>query len=74
MLMYQKTGMKSDAENEKKIFLDLKDDPRTTALAADFLQRNQAVAQRSLPYYVNDLKLFQPESEKIGYLAVFGLK
>ena len=73
MLMYQKTGMKSDAENEKKIFLDLKDDPRTTALAADFLQHNQAVARRSLPYYVNDLKPFRPESEKIGYLAVFGL-
>lgn len=73
MLMYQKTGMKVDAENEKKIFLDLKDDPRTTALAADFLQHNQAVGRRSLPYYVNDLKPFQPEWEKIGYLAVFGL-
>ena len=73
MLMYQKTGMKVDAENEKKIFLDLKEDPRTTALAADFLQHNQAVGRRSLPYYVNDLKPFQPEWEKIGYLAVFGL-
>lgn len=74
MLMYQKTGMKDEAENEKKIFLDLKDDPRTTALAADFLQRNQQVARRSLPYYVNDLKPFQPGLEKMGYLAVFGLQ
>ncbi len=73
MLMYQKSGRKSEAENEKKIFLDLKDDPRTTALAADFLQRNQAVGRRSLPYYVNDLKRFQPQSERTGYLAIFGL-
>ena len=73
MLMYRKTGMKADAKREEKIFLDLKDDPRTTALAADFLQRNQAVARRSLPYYVNDLKPFQPNSEKSGYLAVFGM-
>ncbi|MEP6787807.1 MAG: multiheme c-type cytochrome [Acidobacteriota bacterium] len=74
MLMYQKKGMKTEAENEKNIFLDLKEDPRTTALAADFLQRNQAVGRRSLPYYVNDLKPFRPAMEGAGYLAVFGLQ
>lgn len=73
MLLYRKTGMKDEAAREEKIFLDLKDDPRTTALAADFLQRNQSVARRSLPYYVNDLKRYDPASEKSGYLAVFGL-
>jgi lipoprotein NlpI len=74
MLMYRKTGLKTEAEREQKIFLDLKDDPRTTALAADFLQTNQAVARRSLPYYVNELKPFKPDWEKTGYLAVFGLE
>jgi hypothetical protein len=44
---------------KKKIFLDLKDDTRTTALASDFLQRNPAVARRSLPYYVNELRPFK---------------
>lgn len=73
MLLYRKTGLKEEAAREEKIFLDLKDDPRTTALAADFLQTNQAVARRSLPYYVNDLKPFQPSWERSGYLAVFGL-
>jgi tetratricopeptide (TPR) repeat protein len=73
MLLYRKTGLKEEAAREEKIFLDLKDDPRTTALAADFLQRNQAVARRSLPYYINDLKPWAPAWEKTGYLAVFGL-
>ena len=72
MLLYRKTGMKTDAEREEKVFLDLKEDPRTTALAADFLQHNQEVARRSLPYYVNDLKLFNPDLEKAEYLTVFG--
>lgn len=74
MLLYRKTGMKDEAAQEEKIFLDLKTDPRTTALAADFLQKNQDVARRSLPYYVNDLKPYSPEFEKPGYMAVFGLK
>jgi hypothetical protein len=43
--------------------MDLKDDPRTTALASDFLQRNQAVGRRSLPYYVNVLQPFQEKWE-----------
>lgn len=73
MLLYRKTGLKDEAAREEKIFLDLKDDPRTTALAADFLQRNQAVARRSLPYYVNDLKPYDPLWQKSGYLAVFGM-
>ncbi|NOT49456.1 MAG: tetratricopeptide repeat protein [Acidobacteria bacterium] len=74
MLLYRKTGMKADAEREEKTFLDLKEDPRTTALAADFLQRNPSVGRRSLPYYVNDLKPFRSDLEKSGYLAVFGLQ
>jgi tetratricopeptide (TPR) repeat protein len=73
MLLYRKTGQKEEAAREEKIFLDLKDDPRTTALAADFLQRNQAVARRSLPYYVNELKPYRPFWEKSNYLPVFGL-
>lgn len=73
MLLYRKTGQKEAAATQEKIFLDLKDDPRTTALAADFLQRNQAVARRSLPHYVNDLKPYRRSLEKIGYVPVFGM-
>jgi tetratricopeptide (TPR) repeat protein len=74
MLMYRKSGDQAAAEREQKIFLDLKDDPRTTALAADFLQSHQSVGRRSLPYYVNELSPFKPDWEKTGYLAVFGLQ
>ena len=40
--------MKDDAAKEK-VFLDLKDDPRTTALAGDFLQRNPSVSGEVCP-------------------------
>jgi tetratricopeptide (TPR) repeat protein len=73
MLIYRKLDMKTEAAREEKIFADLKDDPRTTALASDFLQKNTAVGKRSLPYYINDLKPFQPNAEKTNYLAFFNL-
>lgn len=63
MLIFSKLNQKEDALREQKIFADLKDDPRTTALASDFLQRNQAVGRRSLPYYVNVLQPFQEKWE-----------
>ncbi|MGI9036696.1 MAG: tetratricopeptide repeat protein, partial [Pyrinomonadaceae bacterium] len=71
MLIYRKTNMKDEAAREEKIFMDLKDDPRTTDLASEFLQRNEAVGRRSLPYYVNDLKPFQSSWERIKYVAFF---
>ena len=73
MLIYSKLSMKDDAAREQKIFQDLKDDPRTTALAGEFLQKNPAVAQRSLPYYINNLKPFQNVWEKSDYVAVLNL-
>lgn len=71
MLIYRKLKMKDEAAREEKIFADLKDDPRTTDLASEFLQRNEAVGRRSLPYYVNNLKPFQNNWEKSKYLAYF---
>jgi Tfp pilus assembly protein PilF len=70
MLVYRKLGMKDDAAREEKIFADLKDDPRTTALAAEFLQNNPAVGRRSLPYYVNELSPFQNKWERFEYLSI----
>ena len=70
MLIYSKLGLKPDAQREEKIFADLKDDPRTTALAGAFLDKNPAVGRRSLPYYVNALKPFQPSLERTDYLAL----
>lgn len=70
MLVYSKLGMKPEAQREERIFADLKDDPRTTALAGMFLEKNPAVGRRSLPYYINDLKFFEPAQERIEYLAV----
>lgn len=70
MLVYRKLGMKEEAAREEKIFADLKDDPRTTALAAEFLQNNPAVGRRSLPYYVNNLSPFQMKWERFEYLSV----
>ncbi|MGI8468864.1 MAG: tetratricopeptide repeat protein, partial [Pyrinomonadaceae bacterium] len=69
MLIYSKLNRKDDALREQKIFADLKDDPRTTALASDFLQRNKAVGRRSLPYYVNVLQPFQEKWEILNPLA-----
>jgi tetratricopeptide (TPR) repeat protein len=70
MLIYSKLGMKQDAQREEKIFADLKDDPRTTALAGAFLEKNQAVGRRSLPYYINALKPFEATMERTDYLAL----
>jgi tetratricopeptide (TPR) repeat protein len=70
MLVYRKLGLKTEAARAEKIFTDLKDDPRTTALAGSFLQKNQFVGQRSLPYYINKLKPFQPTQEKSNYLSL----
>jgi len=74
MLIYKKLKLRDEAAKEEKIFLDLKDDPRTTALASDFLQRNPAVARRSLPYYVNDLQPFQLTWERPDTAAVLGIE
>ncbi|MEP6848375.1 MAG: tetratricopeptide repeat protein [Acidobacteriota bacterium] len=74
MLIYKKLKMKDEAAKEEKIFLDLKDDPRTTALASDFLQHNPAVARRSLPYYVNDLQPFQLTWERPDTATVLGIE
>ncbi len=63
MLIFSKLNQKDNALREQKIFADLKDDPRTTALASDFLQRNQAVGRRSLPYYINVLQPFKDKWE-----------
>lgn len=71
MLIYRKTNMKDEAAREEKIFMDLKDDPRTTDLASEFLQRNEAVGRRSLPYYINELKPFQSNWERTTYIAFF---
>lgn len=71
MLIYSRLGMKEESRRESKIFADLKDDPRTTALAGEFLQNNPAVGKRSLPYYVNDLKPFQVSWERVNYLSLF---
>lgn len=71
MLIYSKIGLKDEAKREAKVFEDLKDDPRTTALAGEFLQNNPSVGRRSLPYYVNELKPFQPNSERSRYVAFF---
>jgi tetratricopeptide (TPR) repeat protein len=72
MLVYNKLNMKDEAKREAKIFEDLKEDPRTTALASEFLQKNPAVGRRSLPYYVNEMPLFQNKWEKSNYF--FALK
>ena len=74
MLVYKKLGMRDDAAKEEKVFLDLKDDPRTTALAGDFLQRNPSVARRSMPYYVNDLQPFQRTWERQDAQALLGFE
>ena len=71
MLIYRKTNLKDEAAREEKIFMDLKDDPRTTDLASEFLQRNEAVGRRSLPFYVNVLKPFQSNWERTKYVAFF---
>ncbi|MEP6923161.1 MAG: multiheme c-type cytochrome [Pyrinomonadaceae bacterium] len=68
MLVYSRLGMKQEAAREEKIFADLKDDPRTTALAGAFLEKNPTVGRRSLPYYVNVLKPYQPSFERTDYL------
>ncbi len=66
MLVYRKLDMKTEAAVHEKIFSDLKDDPRTTALASEFFEKNPSVGRRSLPYYVNELPLFQAKWERSG--------
>jgi tetratricopeptide (TPR) repeat protein len=74
MLIYKKLKLKDEAAKEEKIFLDLKDDPSTTALASDFLQKNAAVGRRSLPYYVNELQPFQINWERPNIASVLGIE
>ena len=74
MVIYQKLGRRDDAKREAVIFQDLKEDPRVTALAGNFLQKNWEIGSESLPYHTHDLKLFQPSLERGEYAQLFKLK
>ena len=69
IIIYQKLGMREESKKEAAIFKDLKDDPQTTSLAGNFLQKNVSIGNESLPFHTHDLKLFQPRWEKTNYLA-----
>jgi tetratricopeptide (TPR) repeat protein len=70
MLIFQKLGMRQEAQKMSKIFQDLKDDPQATSVANNFLQKNPAIGKESLPYHAHDLKIFQPTMEKSNYTGL----
>ncbi len=74
MLVLQKLGKRAESAKYSKTFQDLKDDPKATPVANDFLQKNPSLAKRTLPYYVNDMKPFQTKWAKSDYPAFLSLK
>ncbi len=70
MILYQKLGMRAEAQKMAKIFQDLKEDPQVTPLASNFLQNNAYIGKESLPFHTHDLKVFQPVLEKTSYLGL----
>lgn len=70
MILYQKLGMRAEAQKMAKTFQDLKDDPQVTSLASNFLQNNPGIGKESLPYHTHDLKIFQPVWEKLAYAGL----
>ena len=63
MLLNQKLGNRKKAAELSRVFRDLKADPQVAFIAREFLEKNPALSNESIPFHVHDLAPFRASLE-----------